>query len=203
MKQFTKLLEAFRFRTQCPLCHHSLQANGRDLVTDFDIHNYKQRIAFELSGNADDILYIDPASEKIELVIGQEKPKLKWGNHPSAISGGTSKSAYYAYHGVFGHSLTIECDNCNMYSFTLQIWADLDQRRITQILLNSERVSWEDEEQTLHEIVSSYATNKTRYSYYHVDSSQDDGQITLPLIPVSMENPKEAVARIQKLIIFS
>ena len=203
MRQFPKLLDALKFRTQCPLCHNILQANGRDLVTEFDIHDCRQRIAFELSGNADDILYVDPMSEKIELVIGQEKPKFKWGNHPSAISGGTSKSAYYAYHGVFGHALTIECDKCSMYSYTLQLWADLDQRRLTQILLNSETVSWEDEFQTLHEIVSSYATNKTRYSYFHTDSSKEDGQVVLPFIPVDFANPKEAVARIKNLIVFS
>jgi hypothetical protein len=203
MKQFLRLLDALKYRTHCPLCNNKLQVNGRDLVQDYDINNPQQKIAFELSGSADDILYVDPITEKIELVIGNKKPQLSWGNHPSAISGGTTKSAYYAYHGVFGHALTIECEKCSFYSYTLQFWADLERSRITGIFLNSETVSWEDEANILHEIVSSYATNKTRYSYFGPETSQDDGQIVLSFIPVDVNNPKEAVSRIRNLIIFS
>jgi hypothetical protein len=205
MKQFNHLLEALSFRTHCPVCRARLQANGRDLVTEYDITNPDARIAFELS-NSDDILYIDPRTEKVELVLTDRKPQFSLGNHPSvtgAYAGGTPNSSYHTYHGIFGHSMTIDCDKCCQYSYTLQIWADLVGRRLTSILLNSEMISWDDEDGVTHEIVSSYASNKTRYSYFASDGTGDDDHISLPLIPVDVNNPKDAVLRIKNLIVFS
>jgi hypothetical protein len=90
-----------------------------------------------------------------------------------------------------------------MYCFSIQVWIDLAKIAVTRIILNSERVSWEDENEVLHEIVSIHSTNKTKYSYIYPDTSKDDGIITLPLIPIDVSNPKDAVTRIRKLIVFS
>src|SRR5574339_540777 len=169
MKQFNRLLDALSYRTHCPLCNTRLQANGRDLVSDYDLDNPRARIAFELS-NADDILYVDPKTERIELVLTERQPRTIYGTHPSvsgAIAGGTKNSSYHSYYGIFGHALTIDCQECCQYSYTLQIWADLQGARLTSVCLNSEAVSWEDEKGTVHEVISSYATDKTRYIYFN------------------------------------
>ena len=205
MKRFARLLDALTFRTQCPLCQERLRLNCRECINDYNIYDCtaKQRIALNLSSNSDDILYIDLVSENIELVLGSDESKMRLGNLSSAFAGGTSKSAFYAYNGTFGHALTIVCDQCSMYSYTLQIWADLEKCRLTNVLLNSEMVSWEDEDNVLHEIVSSFSTNNTKYSYYSPDSAKDDGQMILPFISVDVANPRDAVSRIKKLLVFS
>lgn len=105
--------------------------------------------------------------------------------------------------GTLGQPFTMACNDCHMYSFIIQIWIDISNKFITKIVLNSERVSWEDESNVLHEIVSIYSTDKTKYSYFGSDAALDDGQIVLPFIPIDVSNPKEAVDRIKKLIVFS
>ncbi len=142
--------------------------------------NSKQKIALEFLGNS---FYIDVATEDIELVSSSESPRNNYG--------------------LSGLSITIECCECHMYSFMIQIWISFKEQRITKIILNSERVSWEDEADVLHEIFSIHSTGKTKYSYIYPDTSKDDGIITLPLIPIDVSNPKDAVSRIRKLIVFS
>ena len=177
MKQFNNLLEAINFRTQCPLCQGELQSDS--------YINSNQKIVIEFLGSSDDIIAIDIVTQKIELAFSDK--------------GLQSKSNC----GTLGQPFTMECDDCHMYSFMIQVWIDISNKIITKIILNSERVSWEDESDVLHEIVSGYSTDKTQYSYFGSDVNKDDGQIVLPFIPIDVSNPKEAVARIQKLIVFS
>jgi hypothetical protein len=176
MKQFNNLLDAINFQTHCPLCQGELQSNC--------YVNSKQKIALEFLGNS---YYIDVATENIELIVDSDVLLLK------------SINSY----GLLGFSMSIECSDCHMYSFMIQIWVNFKNLSITKIILNSERVSWEDEVDVLHEIISGHSTNNTKYSYYGSNDSIDDGQIILPFIPIDVSNPKDAVARIKKLIVFS
>jgi len=178
MKQFNSLLDAINFHTHCPLCQEELQSDR--------YVNSNQKIALEFLGNS---YYIDIATQDIELVLSTENNQVN----------NQVKNSY----GLLGLPVTIDCGNCHMYSFIIQIWINFKKHCITEIILNSERVSWEDEKDVLHEIVSIHSTNKTKYSYIFPDTSKEDGIITLPFIPIDVSNPKDAVNRIRKLIVFS
>lgn len=174
MKQFNNLLDALNYHTHCPLCQSELQS---DKYT-----NSKQKILLEFLGNS---IYIDTTSQDIEIVKDQSIA-----DHPSC-------------NGTLGQSMKIECNKCHMYSFVIQIWIDLTKLIINRIILNSEMVSWEGNRNILHEIVLLHSTNKTRYSYYNPNPNMDDGQVFLPLINIDVSNPKDAVERVRKLIVFS
>lgn len=185
IKHFFRLIDAIKYRTQCPLCRERLCINENNLAENYNIDNPKQRIAFELT-NIEEIIYINPITNEMELVIWNE------GNKTPSTKRGT-----------FGHALNVKCDKCGMYNFTLQVWMNLDQQKVTHIVLNSEKISWEDENNVLHEITSLYMPHQTKYSYFVADSSKDDGHITIPLIPLDVYNPGNTVARIRKLLVFS
>lgn len=185
IKQFMKLIDALKYRTHCPLCQKKLCINDRNLAEKYDIGNTEQRIAFELT-SSDEIIYINPLTNEIELVIWDAGIKTQSGKR-----------------GIFGHSLNIKCNKCEMYDFTLQIWMDIDRQILTGMILNSEKISWEDKDNVLHEIASLYTTHQTKYSYFGADHSKNDGQITIPLVPLDVYNPGNTVARIRKLLIFS
>lgn len=181
MKHFNSLLDAIYYQTHCPLCQDELRSES--------FTNSNQKVALKLYGNTisqlDDVIYIDIATNNIDVESSDN-----W--FQSQIN-----------RGILGQSITISCYDCCMYSFMIQIWIDLDKQVVDKVVLNSEEVNWEDENKVLHEVVSVYSTNKTKYSYYGATTSLDDGQIVLPFIPVDVYNPKEAVARIRKLIVFS
>lgn len=176
MKQFNSLLDAIHFNTHCPLCQSELRCDS--------LTNSNQKVALQFLSK-DNIVYIDIATHDMEIVNeeGQQQP----------LNNG----------GSLGQSITVSCYDCYMYSFIIQIWINLNKLSIDKVVLNSEDVSWEDENCVLHEITSIYSTNHTKYSYYNKDAQIDDGQIVLPFINFDISNPKEAVARIRKLIVFS
>lgn len=174
MKQFNNLLEAINFRTQCPLCQGKLHSNS--------YVNSNKKIAFNFLGSFNNTIYANIETQNIEFDFFDKK--------------------LLSHSGTLGLPVTIECDDCHMYSFIIQVWINLNNRSIIQILLNSERVSWEDSDLTLHEVVSVYSTDKTKYSFFNIDTSKDDGQIFLPFVPINFLNPKDTVERIKKLLIF-
>lgn len=185
IKHFGRLIDAIKYRTQCPLCKEKLCVNEHHLAENYDINDPKQRIAFELI-NGDEVIYINPITNEMELVIWDAGKKNQSDKR-----------------GTFGHALNVKCDKCEMYDFTIQVWMDLDKQQITNIVLNSEKISWEDKNNILHEITSVYTTYHTKYSYFVADFSKDDGHITIPLIPLDLENPGNTVDRIRKLLVFS
>lgn len=178
MKQFNTILDAIHFNTHCPLCQGELRSDS--------FTNLNQKIALHpFSNKHNDTIHIDIITQDIEIV-----------NDSGWFQNSNSS-------GTLGQSFLIACYDCCMYAFRIQIWINLNTKSIIQITLNSEEVSWEDENNVLHEIISVYPTNKTKYSYYGSNTSKDDGQIILPFVPVDVSNPKDAVVRIQKLIVFS
>lgn len=185
IKQFVRLIDAINYRTRCPRCQGDLCINETNLAENYDVKNPSQKIAFEVLIGSDEILYIDPITNETELIIWDQGNKI----HSSK-------------RGSLGHGLTLEC-KCNMYSFTIQVWVDLNTHKINSIILNSERVSWEDDLCTLHEITATYTTNTIKYNYFHTDASEDDGHIVLPLIPLDINNPENTLSRIRKLLVFS
>jgi len=200
MKRFSSFKEALSYRTRCPVCTSKLDVNCRDLVLEYSLFNPVQKMTFEL-GNGDDMLHVYPETERIELIISQRKQEIF--GHSNAYSGGNSHSVYFSYDGMFGHSLTVECKDCCQYSFTLQIWADLKKCVLTDRLLNSEFISWDDKKGITHEIKTIYATNKTQYTYYDSETGGSDKTITLPLISIDVEHPEDAISRIRNLLVFS
>jgi hypothetical protein len=180
IKEFKTIVDAVEYRQKCPVCNEELIFNSKDVMTNYYSHIGK--LCFELMG--EDLLFIDPRSQKIEISLKQSSQLL----------------GYYNYNGLSYHRLGLEC-NCCMYDYTLQLQVDMSKQILHNILLNSERISYEDSSGILHEIKNTYVTNVTEYAYHDLHSISKTEK--LPIIPLNLNNPQETVDKIQKLLIFS
>lgn len=197
--KFHSFKEAGNYRTTCPLCNNPLHINDRDLATDYghEFRGGKPRISFFVNQREDDTITIDPETDEVELILSNRLPEeLLTDLSPAA----QKIMAPPVYNGRFMHGLTIDCKSCCQYAFTLQIHFNLTDKSLFGTYLNSESISIEEGEM-VHEIKNSYATQITYYSYF--DKEGDSKRLSLPLIPLDLSDPKETVARISNLLIFS
>jgi len=197
--KFHSFKEAISYKTVCPLCTNALHINDRDLATDYRRSDcgLKERLSFHVNQREQDTITIDPETDEVELVLSDRISDEVLQSLPPATQKIMNPPIY---NGMFLHGLTIDCKSCCQYSFTLQIHFDLSKQKLFGIFLNSENVSIEEGEM-VHEIKNSYATQITYYSYF--DKEGDSKKLSLPLIPLDLSEPKETVARIRNLLIFS
>lgn len=204
-RYFHSLRMGLDYQTRCPLCKDLLKINDRDLASDWGYggHEYggDHRIAFYVSQKDDDAIVINPNTDEVELVVAKRwSPEVVVEAVNGEFEPSFKPSAQPIYNGKFMHALTIDCKSCCQYSYTLQVHFDLSEEILIGVYLNSESLSIE-ESGMVHEIKNSYAAQLTYYSYF--DKEGDSKRDCLPLIPLDLDNPKETVSRIRKLLIFS
>jgi len=212
MIKFYSFNEAISYKEKCPLCNQKLQINDRDLATDLgaEFQSGRRKISFFLDQFNRDTVSIDLHTEEVEVIIGDRYNYL---DDPSRYSG-TVNNPPPSYGGRFLHALTVDCKHCCQYAFRLRIHFDLTprihrksdirdlsfSRSIEATFLDSETINIEEDDM-VHEIKNSYAAKKTYYSYF--DKGGSSKKSTLPLIALDLNSPKDTVARIRKLLIFS
>lgn len=181
IKFFKKIRDGINHLTHCPFCHSELFINEKE-------HSISQKkghpiLTFNLIG--EDLLHININTDEIIVDLNQ-----------------TISSHGYFNYGTNYHGINIECTNvdCSLFDFTIQLQTNLDKNKINHIILNSERVSYEDKEGMLHEIKNVYTNNTTEYTFYTETESKTK---KIPLVPLDFSDPEHTIQRIKKLIIFS
>ena len=169
------------YRKKCPFCNSSLHVSDQDLAEPFSFK--KKKIHIPLLG--DDTLVIDILTEEIEIKLKQ-----------SIFAMG-----YYNYNGLAYGRIQCECVSCCLYYFVVQIQINMSDKKIENILLNSEFLSFESEDGTLHEINNIYTLDKAEYKYYNFNG--ESKQLDFPIIDINFNKPKQTIDKLQKLIIFS
>jgi hypothetical protein len=102
--------------------------------------------------------------------------------------------------GEYYQGITLECEKCCMFTYTIKLVMDLAHNKVTEISLNSETVSIEDRE-NIYEIKNIYAMN--RLEYYHLNNENgEEKKDYLPILPIDMNNPLLTLKRIKKLLVF-
>lgn len=201
MIQFYSLNQALDYRRCCPVCQTRLLVDESEFAERVEYpngHHYR-RYAFRLDRQHSDIIYINPFTNEVELKLVQ----------PSYASPTYGDSTFYIgkvpshrnYSGLMYLGITSSCPQCCQFSYTLRLRVDLSACRLIGTFLNSETISLEDKNIT-HEIKNVYATGQTEYFYTKEDSRKEKA-ITLPLIPLDLDNPKKTLERIRTLLIFS
>jgi hypothetical protein len=182
--EFSSLYQGLNYYINCPLCKGNIIINTRDLVDDYRYVEYAQSknvISFFLDSYTEDIISININTEEVRLDISSMSNRNK-------------------YHGLFLHGLSLECEDCASFSYTLQLHINLHDLYLSRILLNSESICIEDNDK-LHEIRNIYSIGKTEYNYYLGPSKFKE--VSLPVIKINYDNLKDTVDRINKLMVFS
>jgi hypothetical protein len=176
-----------------------MQVNDRDLVERLEYstgHPY-QIFSFHLSKSSDDILYINPVTEDVNIKYSRQEHFVTGTNLGSYIGQTPTPTSYS---GTWYQGISISCNSCCQYSYTLRLHVDLTEGKLAGTYLNSEQISVE-EGNTVHEVRNVYAVEKTEYACFPKDGSSKKSSI--PLVPLNLLNPKETITRIRKLLIFS
>jgi hypothetical protein len=210
MKAFQNLTESVTYHRRCYVCHSHLQ-NNLDLTLNLEKNLYKWNLSENVDSETDDWIVINALTNKVDsirqtrrndnelLYSGMDLPMVnRFQRH--------SKSLNRSYSGVMYESMNIDCQKCYHFGYTVQVVIDLTSMALKGIYLNSEFISYPDEDGHLHEIKNVYAIDKTEYSYHVTPTEQYDAskkRMSIPIIPLDLNNPADTVARIRKLLIFS
>lgn len=186
MIQFKNLDEAFHHHYKCPMCGDVMTAAYSTLL----VNQGKTTITFKLG---DDSVVADYYGDDIE-----------W------FSERNTNSQYVL--DFFG--VSIRCDGCSKYGYTIRVKADRSKKKIIDIVMNSESLSIEKDED-LYEIKNIYSLGRTEYDKFTKVDVDDgtvkmsgwqgrrNGTVVLPLIPLNLDDPEKTLDRIKGLIVFS
>lgn len=203
LQPFQSLLSALHYRRNCPFCHSTLEMYNKRLRSEYDYD--RGYVVFELDEYGGNTLCVNFLTEEVELIVARREDlePIYSGTVPSSIYYNSRMStSYIRLDGEIGHAISIRCMNreCGQFSYTLQMWVDLIQKKLLGVYLNSELMSIDIDDNT-HEIKNVYTTNKTHYTYHSKDGSSKTA--TIPLIKLDTTKPHDMLERIKNLIIFS
>jgi hypothetical protein len=203
MIHFKTINEVLNYRNNCPLCHKGIVS-----VTSPDVKSYQTLDGFK------DTLVWDNPQEEITINLNDdsvEKMTLKSGAVQNFGYNTTvtyvSQSSSSINNGIMYLKLTLECEECQRYSYMAQILIDTKTFKVFKIVMNSEALFLEDDKGS-HEITNVYTMGKTEYCHFPLPN-YDSGPllnnkgITLPLIDLDLEHPEKTLERIKTLIVFS
>lgn len=181
MVDFKSIKSAIHYVRHCPFCNKDLFINQKDASIVFI--GKKPHIRFNLMGED---------TFNLNIVTGEILAELR----------NTISTYGYFRYGTTYHKVNLQCSNadCGLYDFTIQIQIDLDENKTKDILLNSERISFEDKFGELHEVKNVYTQGVTEYTFYPEGEAKTE---KVPLVKFDFSEPERTIERIKKLILFS
>jgi hypothetical protein len=208
---FTYLRDAIAYQTHCPICFTKLKMDENDATIHKQFLQLRSQstIVWVIESGE---LVVNLETNEIEKVskIKEATPIYGVGYHSSM----SYTTAHQSTSGKMFVKLSMDCEDCGQYFFTIQMLVDIGETKIEFIRLNSEHLSVEDESGTLHEIRNVYTTGKTEYNRItktvrpgspkrELTVTYEGDIVSLPLIPLDLQHPKKTLERIKTLILFS
>jgi hypothetical protein len=204
MKEFRTIQDALDYQKKCPICYSHLNIDQREVDMRWDTDYRRTTLTW--------------SSHESKLVIDLETNAVLSFSMTRSMSpiygiGYSGPISYLPATTGMGHimeRLIVGCDKCCQYDYVIQVIVDAKEGRIVGLLLNSECLTI-DEKSTTHEIRNVYSFDKTEYLKH--DNSHDSTHtiknyvgtavLSLPLIPLDLENPHKTLERIKTLVLFS
>ena len=181
MKIFNSIKDAVSHQETCPICKSSMIIESSSCPNEIIKHN--NNYLFSISSKMSNVLVVDVKTEKVSL---QNINDNKFKKHIN-------------FNGQFWSSLNISCNECYKYSFIIQIKFDLNDIKIINISLQSESITFEEND-LITELRNKYSPKETWIITYSGNSTKTT---KLPLIDINLNNPQETLNRVNKLILFS
>ena len=212
MKEFKNLTEAVTYHRKCYVCKSHLQSEPLLTTTLYYSGNiYKWNLSENVDSETDDWIIVNANTNQIDSF--SQNRRYNDEVLCDSISDRVverfrkyAKNISKSYNGLIYESIILECHKCHQFNYTVQVVIDMTAKMLKGIFLNSEFISYQDNHGHLHEIKNIYAIDKTEYDYHVTPTEEYDGskkRMSVPIIPLDLENPADTVARIRKLMIFS
>lgn len=215
---FASIQDALNYTPYCLLCRHSM---GRldnlvpgaisSLQIDYDNRgygDYHSVITYTLIENGyKDHFTINVVNNEItrqtEIEIEDQIVGAGLGSQtfkPSVPSSPVASGYQYL-------SLGVACKSCHKYDYTVQLILCVKPLAIARIILNSERLVFQEGEWSeRRELRNVYTTKKTVYSYFpepKLGFIRNELKQDFPLLPINREDPNKTLERVKNLLIFT
>lgn len=187
MIRFSNIRQGINHQRMCPICRNELGVPNVVYESD-DLKAQLIHVPFQV-GNV--------SSVAVDIDSGIVKAVSPWKDGEPALLPYGFKS------GDIFQGITIECSFCTGFSYTLllKFYAG-DQIVLNEVCLNSEQVRVKLGK-FIHSIRNVHSLNETTYRCVNLQEPTDIKQETIPLVPLNLQNPRETLARIKKLLVFS
>jgi len=143
--RFYNLDEAFRYRRSCPFCHENVYPVDVNIKYEYDGTKADFTVGestFQVTCHSNELTYHTRRSQHDQMVT--------FGGPQSYI--GMTRSSYGLHNGgtdIF--KMEMRCHKCERYRYVVQVHLSLDEKRITDLVLNSEAVIIEDGAKLYHQ----------------------------------------------------
>lgn len=199
--KFYNLDEAFSYRRYCPKehCEHGLFPE----TATIKYGDRQREVEFNVGGNT---LTVTSHSNEVLWYREHQEDQKVYGFSSTLMYAGSSRRLHsLSGVGTDLFPVTISCNNCHKYQYVIQVHVSLSERRLVDLVLNSETIIVENMAKE-YRIRNVYTTDKTELEIRHTHLShfhEPEDEMEIPLIPLNIEDPMKTVERIKKLIVFS
>jgi hypothetical protein len=212
MTTFLNLVEAISYHKNCYICNGQLQFYIHDelgkIQADIEQGTISKSICINLSdgmdSDTDDFLIVDMITNKASI-----KRNYRYAHSSDSVGHNYTRRSRKLnislrdwYDGLIYESVNLSCNDCQQFSYTIQMVVNTKEEYVTKLFLNSEYICLEENGSIVHEINNNYAREITGYRKI-AQLNSDDQKIEIPLIALNLQNPRETIERIKKLVIFS
>lgn len=193
---FKSFKQVLNYRPKCLFCKCCLSINDINYIYNYEESLYEKILRFHLSKIDGDSLIFNLNTDQVELSLNKRRSDLLYDY---------TKQAYYTppvpiYNGILINDITINCNVCYRYTFNIKFHFNLTERCLNKIIFNFETIYF-GEGNTGYEIKNNYPLDITEYC--SLNKNEKSEKISIPLIPIDLDNPEETLSRIRKLLIFS
>lgn len=209
MKQFQTIQAALDYQVECPICNSRLHIDKNEVDMRLDTDDRRPTLTWS---SPDSKLCIDLETNAVlsYSLTRNMSPVYNIGTaSPVSYIAGKSHTNITS-DGHIMERIVVGCERCCQYYYVLQIVVGTKTNRVEGLFLNSEFIAI-DEKGTTHEIRNVYSFEKTEYNRF-INKSNDGhtlanyvgtDTVSLPLIPLDLENPHKTLERIKTLVLFS
>lgn len=217
IESFYSVQQALDYFPRCLVCGYNI--SGLDFIqsaaaisTEVD-YTFKGResrpkLIYKLLENGYEEVYeIDVHTSRVDRRVTIRNEECVAGSFAGTTRYGYTGSSTPPTSGLKYLYLGVSCQSCKKYDYALQLIVDLDPLAMKRILLNSERVIFQENELgERREIRNVYTTRRTEYSYFR---KPEPGTIVeelkqeLPLLPFNRVDPNKTLERVKNLLIFT
>lgn len=209
MKEFRTIQDALDYRVECPICNSRLCIDKNEVDMRLDTDYKRPTLTWS---SPDSKLCIDLETNAVLSYTLTRSMSPVYGigsNAPLSYIAGQNRINITS-DGHLMERIVVGCEDCHQYYYVLQVVVQTKPARLEALFLNSEFLAI-DERGTTHEIRNVYSFEKTEYNRF-INRADDthttshyigDNTVSLPLIPLDLENPHKTLERIKTLVLFS
>jgi hypothetical protein len=213
MNRFYNIQEAISYLSPCLLCKYGMGldclSGSPDSQLNYGYGDFSPVITYSIMDKSfEDKFMINVRSNEVKRDIVTHREEYVVGGYDGTNSyAGKTSFANPQTSGTRYLYLGGSCRNCRKYGYVLQIIIRLQPLTLTDVVFNSETVTFQANEMGERwELKNIYTTKQTVYSHFAPPvpgTIVQEAKQNFPLLPLDREDPSKTLKRVKNLLIFT